>query len=473
MIRRTKRAISALFFIGAFFIIEPNCLNLITTKAYAEEKPHLKSIYLNDGNRILISKDEYSYVVDVDKDTDKILIKPKPEDTSDEIRVNGQVVTSDDNYREILTLNTGKNKVEVEVEDDKTKSISTYTVYIYRGEKNTAYLEDININDSNIGFKESTYSYNIELDEGTDIVELQTVLEEGNYTITANGTVLGKTNSIKVKFNGIGKYTINIGVLDNDTKRIGTYTLNLYLGIPVTPNVSDSINAVLKPNQWVIVNGRWRYNDALGKCLKNTWFYDNKYKSYFHFNNRGNMQTGWINDGGNWYYLNSNGVMQTGWINYENEWYFLDGNGVMRTGWAEYAGKWYFLGSDGTITTGWTYLGDRWYFLDRSGAMKIGWIYYGGKWYYLNSDGTMQTGWLKCNDEWYFLNPDGTMKSGEWLYSKGNWYYLNYVGNMRCGWLYKHDKYYYFSEDGAMRINPITIDGYKYKFNSDGSVDFG
>ena len=353
------------------------------------------------------------------------------------------------------------------------KAHLTYTVYVYRGGKDAVYLKDININGSTIGFDKSSNFYNIELDEGTDIVKLETVPEEGNYSITANGKVLDETNSIKLKFKGIGKYTINIGLKDEDTQRVGAYTLNIYLGIPVSPNVSDSINKVLKPNQWVIVNGRWRYNDAFGDCLKDTWFYDNKYKSYFYFNSRGNMETGWIENGGNSYYLNSKGEMQTGWLFYENEWYFLDSNGVMRTGWIEDNDKWYFLRKDGAMATGWIVSNDKWYYLNSSGAMETGWLYYGKQWYYLNSYGAMETGWIKCDDEWYFLNDDGSMKSGEWLYDNGNWYYLNYVGNMRCGWLYKDEKYYYFNEDGTMRTSSKTIDGYTYEFNEDGSVNFG
>ena len=184
-------------------------------------------------------------------------------------------------------------------------------------------------------------------------MDLETIAEDGKYVITANGKNLNDTNSIKLKFNGVGKYIITIGVKDEETQRVGTYTLNIYLGIPVSPNVSDSINEILKPNQWVIVNGRWRYNDSVGKCLKNTWFYDDKYKSYYYFNSRGNMQTGWMEDDNNYYYLNSKGEMQTGWLFYENEWYFLDSNGVMRTGWIEDNNKWYFLRKDGTMETGW------------------------------------------------------------------------------------------------------------------------
>lgn len=473
MSKTIRNIIVAAFVIGSFSVMEPGYLSSMTTKVYAEEKPSLKNIYISEGNNIDFSEDVYSYIVDVDKDIDEIFVRAKPQDPFDTVKINGQIVTKDNNYKDDISLNKGKNKVEIEVKDDKTKTTSIYTVYIYRGGKDAVYLKDININGSSIGFDKSSTSYNVELDKGTDIVELEIIPEEGTYSITANGKLLDKTNSIKVKFKGVGKYTINVGLKDEDTKRVGTYTINIYLGIPVSPNVSDSINAVLKPNQWVIVNGRWRYNDVFGDSLKDTWFYDNKYKSFFHFNERGNMQTGWIEDGGNYYYLNPNGAMQTGWVSYEDEWYYLDSNGVMRTGWVEDNNKWYYLRKDGTMATGWIVSKENWYYLNSSGAMQTGWLYYDKKWYYLNPHGAMETGWIKSGDEWYYLNFNGSMKAGEWLYDKGHWYYINYAGNMRCGWLYKDDKYYYFNEDGIMRTSPKTIDGYNYEFNKDGSVNFG
>lgn len=477
MSKNIRKIITTIFIIGVFSIIGPNSLNLMTTKAYADQKPSLKRIYISDSERIDFSEDVYSYIVDVDKDTDQILIKVKAEDSSDTIKINGEALIKDDsdNYKVYLDLNKGKNKVEIEVKDDKTKNISTYTVYVYRGGKNAVYLNDININGSTIGFDKSSTFYNIELDEGTDIVELETVPENGKYSITANGKILdAEKNSIKLKFNGIGKYTINIGLKDEDTKRVGTYTLNIYLGIPVSPDISGSINAALKPNQWVIVNGRYRYNDSNGVCLKSVWFYDSYYKSYFRFNSIGNMKTGWIKDDGNDYYLKPNGEMQTGWLFYENDWYFLDSNGVMRTGWIEDDNKWYFLRNDGKMATGWIMNTGNWYYLNSSGIMKTGWIYYDKKWYCFDSHGVMETGWIKCDDEWYYFNFNGSMKSGEWLYSNSNWYYLNYAGNMRrYEWLYKDDKYYYFNEDGKMRTSTKIIDGYTYEFNKDGSLNLG
>ncbi|MVX63907.1 cadherin-like beta sandwich domain-containing protein [Clostridium chromiireducens] len=470
---KTLRSVAIAIIISIFTIIGPEYFNfIVVSHVYADELPHLKNIYFSEGKDIEFLEDVYSYIVDVDKDTDEAFIKAKPDDPLDTVRIDGKVVTKDDNYKENIALKKGKNTIKIEVEDKKTGKSSEYKVYVYRGGQEAVYLQDININSTTIGFAEETNFYNIELDDGTTSVELETKPIEGNYSIAVNGKLLDKTNSIRLKFKGIGKYTLNIGVKDEDTQRLGAYTLNIYLGIPVTPNIADSINAALKPNQWIIVNGRWKYNDVLGKYLKNTWFYDDKLKAYFHFNNRGNMQTDWMEDGGNWYYLGTNGMMQTGWVYYEGEWYYLDSQGVMRTGWIEDNNNWYYLRRDGSMATGWIVNKDNWYYIDSHGVMQTGWLYYGKRWYLIDSSGVMNTRWIKVDSEWYYFNDDGSMKSGEWLYDNGNWYYINYAGNMRRGWLYKDDKYYYFNEDGSMRTSSKTIDGYTYYFNENGSVNF-
>lgn len=153
MSKSIRNMIAGIVIISVFSVIEPSCLNLITTKAYAQEKPYLKDIYVSEGPRIDFSEHVYSYIVDVNKDDDKIFIKAKPDDSSDTVKINGQEVTKDDKYKEVLNLDIGKNKVEIEVKDNKTNSVSTYIVYIYRGGKDTVYLKDININDNTIGFE--------------------------------------------------------------------------------------------------------------------------------------------------------------------------------------------------------------------------------------------------------------------------------------------------------------------------------
>lgn len=469
MSKNIRNIIAAIFVFSAFSVTAPSCLNFTLDKAYADTKPSLRDIYINKGDNIDFFEYVYSYIVDVDKETDEIYIRAKPDDVQYTVKINGEVVTKDDSFKKNVKLELGKNIIKIEVAaDSKTKT--EYTVYVYRGGKESVYLKDINLDGRTIGFNKSTTTYDLELDESSNIVELETILDPGKYSITVNDVELSEKNSIKLKFKSIGKYTVNIAVKDNDTGRTGKYTLNIYLGIPVSPNVEDAIKNVIKPNQWVLVYGRWRYNNSVGECLKNTWFFDKKYNSYFHFNNRGNMQTGWLEDNEKWYYLNSSGEMQTGWVFDEGSWYFLEPDGARRTGWLYYKDRWYYLKKDGKMVTNWMVDEDKWYYLNSNGDMRTGWIYYGKKWYYLNESGAMETGWIKVDNEWYYLNSDGSMKSGEWLYYKDNWYYLNYAGNMRRGWLNKDDKYYYLYEDGTLMTSPRIIDGYLYEVNSDGSV---
>ena len=475
--------------------------NGICVEAYSKDivnKPYLKDIYVGLGYNIEFDKDKYEYIIDVDKDIDEIYIKARPQNDNDIIKINGKVITKDDKFKKDLNLEIGKNKVVIEViknndnikedddsidssddvideynnKDESTEEKTVYTLYIYRGGEDGVYLKNITLDRSNIGYYINKKEYNIESDESDQMVKLEVETFGDEYSVFVNGNKLDFTNSVSLKFNGIGKYTINIGVVDNETKRKSSYVLNIYRGIPVTPNVSGSINSILKPNQWVIVNGRWRYNDSVGQPLKNTWFFDMNYNSYFYFNSMGNMKTGWINESGNTYYLGNNGMMRTGWLEYEDKWYYLDTNGVMRTDWIEENGKWYYLDNDGSMKTDWIVDDGKWYYLDNDGSMSIGWILDHNKWYYLLQNGAMKIGWVQYRGDWYYLNNDGSMKSGEWIKYKDRWYYINYSGTMRCGWLYKDDKYYYFNEDGSMRIEPITLDGYLYNFNEDGSVNF-
>ena len=110
MSKKIRNIIASVVIIGVFSIIEPNSFNLITTKAYAEENPYLNDIYVSEGPRIDFSKKVYSYIVDVNKDDDEIYIKAKPDYSTYTVKINGQEVTKDDKYSEIVSLDKGKNK---------------------------------------------------------------------------------------------------------------------------------------------------------------------------------------------------------------------------------------------------------------------------------------------------------------------------------------------------------------------------
>eukprot|EP00831_Metopus_contortus_P026042 TRINITY_DN2225_c0_g1_i3.p1 TRINITY_DN2225_c0_g1~~TRINITY_DN2225_c0_g1_i3.p1 ORF type:complete len:391 (-),score=61.79 TRINITY_DN2225_c0_g1_i3:109-1281(-) len=269
--------------------------------AYAEEcTATLKSIYISGKADIDFKTDVFKYSVDVPDDDEDILIKAKPTYNNDKVYVNGEPVLKDNNYRAVVDLKYGKNVINIDVKDCIDGTIVNYVIYAYRGGSESIMLDDINIEDRNIGFEESKRLYNIELDKDDDLIRLNVVPKAGNYSVKVNEKLLSESNSIKLKFSGINKYTVNITLIDNDTQKESKYVLNFYLGIPISPDVEGSIKNVLKPNQWILQNGRWRYNNSEGKYLRDTWLYDNRYKRYFYLNSRGYMQTGWYtHDDGN------------------------------------------------------------------------------------------------------------------------------------------------------------------------------
>jgi len=124
-----------------------------------------------------------------------------------------------------------------------------------------------------------------------------------------------------------------------------------------------------------------------------------------------------------------------------------------------------------------------------------------GWWYVKSTDGSYyKSCWAKIDGKYYYFWDDGYMASDEFIKSadyktSGILYYVDSKGvwdekkykwnNNDTGWWisevdsdwypkskwYKIDgKYYYFDERGYMVTGTKTIDGKKYKFNSDGSL---
>ena len=69
---------------------------------------------------------------------------------------------------------------------------------------------------------------------------------------------------------------------------------------------------------------------------------------WYHFDERGYMETGWFTDTDKHvYYLNpvsdgTKGRMVTGWNLIEGKWYYFNSSGYMVTGWIDWKGKSYY-----------------------------------------------------------------------------------------------------------------------------------
>ncbi|MFJ5713614.1 bifunctional 2',3'-cyclic-nucleotide 2'-phosphodiesterase/3'-nucleotidase [Neobacillus sp. NPDC093127] len=199
------------------------------------------------------------------------------------------------------------------------------------------------------------------------------------------------------------------------------------------------------------------------------WYYDEDGYHYINPKTGVELTNSWLLEEGVWYHFNNKGILETGWVKVNGKWYFFSDDeetfGEMQTGWVKDGKTWYYLASSGAMQTGWVKDGKTWYYLASSGAMQAGWIKLSNKWYFLASTGAMKTGWVKDGKTWYYLADSGAMQSG-WVKVNNKWYYLAASGAMKTGWVQVGAKWYFLYNDGSMAAN-TTIG--KYKLGKDGA----
>lgn len=391
-----------------------------------QDEIFLDNISLNKGD-ITFLKRKSTYDITVDSSVNEIKITAEPEDTSDRVRINGDLVDEDDKYRKTVSLKAGKNEVKIKITDNKDNQ-RVYTLNITRkaasGEviQDNIYLSDIVLDEGDISFDKDETSYDIELDEDIDELEIQAIPEDEENRVTIDGTrVTDSVRYKKIVELEKGKNEIQIKVRNTSTDEQRIYTLNVYRGeveeeeekeeensnTNSTTNVNDGT-----PNAWVKVGEGWQRNDANGKPLKQQWFEDTTTAKKYYLKDDGFRGTGWQFIEQKWYLFNSEGVMLTGWQYTGGTWYFMDEQGVMKTDWLydRNSGIWYYLNDNGAMATGWLYNGGKWYYLNTSGAMQTGWITDKGVKYYLNSSGAMVTGTAIIEGKTYYFNSNGSLK---------------------------------------------------------------
>lgn len=173
-------------------------------------------------------------------------------------------------------------------------------------------------------------------------------------------------------------------------------------------------------------------------------------------------QNGWKSlTAGSVYY--KNGVKVKGLQQIDGETYYFDEKGYLQTGWVELDGNWYYF--DAAMQTGWLKLGNTWYYLDpRNGAMaEDGMQEIDGATYYFYDWGGMASNFWYLDEKggWYYFGGNGAMVENKWVLWKGAWYYLGSDGAMLAEkWLYWNGEWYYLGSDGAMLTNTTTPDGY-------------
>lgn len=409
MNKNLKKLIATLSILGIFSTIAPKTdLNLMITKAYADETDGITSLKMkdSDGDTMdLYDDNDYKSKNEIDDDElksgktyyaetslNKVEINVKGVD-SENVRVfkgdssdsdegdkpGDSVRLSSDKTTTIIVRVYNEDPGDVEYSDDSY--ISEYKIKVENidsddddddDEYDNVYLESIYLSAGAISFAKRTYVYDASVDEDIDEVEIKARPdcdndEYDNYKVKINGIKVDKDDKFKdeVSLNK-GKNVIEIKVEDDeDNERI--YTLNITRGKSADNNSSNNSQnnneSLTKTNQWVQVNGRWQYNDATGNSVKNTWI-----QNYF-VQADGNMAIGWLSNNGSWYYLGIDGARKTGWQSVNGIWYYLDSQGKMQTGWMKDINeKYYYLNSDGSMAYNTTIDG---YKLGTSGAWTL------------------------------------------------------------------------------------------------------
>ncbi len=121
------------------------------------------------------------------------------------------------------------------------------------------------------------------------------------------------------------------------------------------------------------------------------------------------------------------------------------------------------MGASLTSYAAWQQEGGEWIYTDNSGSMvRDSWRQSGNYWFYLGYDGYMvRDQWI---DDTYYVNEDGARLTNQWVYVDEGTYD---APNPDGGW-------FYLEGDGQAAADGWrTINGQRYHFDSDGTMDYG
>ncbi len=279
--------------------------------------------------------------------------------------------------------------------------------------------------------------------------------------------------------------------------------------------VYEDSNNSLVTNEWKRgADNLWRYLDWSGKMAVNTWVEDQFYvdqngvmvsKTWLQLDQDVNGET----DESHWYYFQDNGkAVMDAWKKIDGRYYHFNEEGAMETGWIE--DNMYFCGESGAARTGWQLLyppededdywedsyspfddleGKRWYYFSATGKKyvpsddsdsdyverRINGVYY-----CFNRNGAMQTGWVYMGSDdaeddesianYHFYGPDGGMITGFYSAEPPEDLYSDYENTV---------EWFYFTKSGAPIVGPkegeaytsdfLTVNGKTYLFNEKGT----
>ncbi|TJW11376.1 L,D-transpeptidase family protein [Parvibacter caecicola] len=245
------------------------------------------------------------------------------------------------------------------------------------------------------------------------------------------------------------------------------------------------------------INGAFYYFNGKGQMYTGGWLTWNHDGSKSYFGPDGKALTGWQTIGGKKYYFDLSTFKAYKWVHIiDGDLYYFNGNCQMHTGWLTWNDdkSKSFFDQSGRAVSGFQKLGSSTYYLDPSTKRSAKWVrVINGNQYYFNGNGQMVTGpvtW-KADGTVSVFASDGKMVKSGWVTSGGhkyyidsktqravkwqqkigdNYYYFNGKCRMHTGWLKWNgvNEWSYFDSNGRRLGGTQKINGYTYKFDSNG-----
>ena len=250
-------------------------------------------------------------------------------------------------------------------------------------------------------------------------------------------------------------------------------------------------DAGLLYDAWVQVSqNSWMHTDSNGVLVKGWYTISNGKRFYFdpqdlltrfkkvavdnHFywidQDAGLLYNTIVSDGNSKFLIDENGQVQ-GQITDD---VFIASDGSTPTGLISACGKNFYVDPHskklrkGTFTVNdlHFYANDDYVLLDHTEEIN-------GKLYAYSKLGTPCSGWLYSNDAWYYAADASGLCATGWQKVNGVYYYLDPTTyQMQTGWLTDPTGVFYLESNGAMLAScDKTIDGYVYRFDSNGRCD--
>ena len=152
-------------------------------------------------------------------------------------------------------------------------------------------------------------------------------------------------------------------------------------------DVTTSVNPVAtsRKSGWVDVQNHWYYFDENGRTFTDESVHEIDGKPYC-FDEKGAVEkeNQWVKVDGKWkYWLVTGDFQKSSWLNLDGVFYYLDEQGNVAIGWKQIDDNWYYFKENGTMATD-SWIGED--YVDATGAwrpeiLKEKWISSGEKWW--------------------------------------------------------------------------------------------